>query len=118
MSPDTPHMLPAQWRISLNGGLQRVRKVHTDRMGMVSSSSVAEYVKRTTNYAPVSEPGKIEFFTFTYLAMAGAAAAPGYGQVALGTKKVARTWTGAGPGPGGPGPSATCFAPSATWPNK
>jgi len=45
-----------------------------------------------------------------------AAAAPGHGQVALGTKKVARTWTGAGPGPGGPGPSATFFAPSATWP--
>ena len=29
------------------------------------------------------------------------AAAPGHGQVALGTKKAARTWTGAGPGPGG-----------------
>ena len=29
-----------------------------------------------------------------------AAAAPVHGQVALGAKKVARTWTGAGPGPG------------------
>ncbi len=33
------------------------------------------------------------------------AAAPGHGQVALGAKKVARTWTGAGPGPGGPDPA-------------
>ena len=45
-----------------------------------------------------------------------AAAAPGLGQVALGAKKVPRTWTGAGPGPGGPRPSVPLFAPSATWP--
>ena len=51
-----------------------------------------------------------------YLFGHGLAAAPGHGQVPLGTKKVARTWTGAGLGPGGPGPSATFFAPSATWP--
>ena len=43
----------------------------------------------------------------------GLAAAPGHRQVALGTKKVVRTWTGAGPGPGGAGPRATFFAPSA-----
>ena len=41
----------------------------------------------------------------------GLAAAPGHGQVALGTKEVARPW-GAQNG----GPRATSFAPSATWP--
>ena len=41
----------------------------------------------------------------------GLVAAPGHGQVALGTKEEARPW-------GGPewGPRATFFAPSANWP--
>ena len=86
-------------------------------------------------WAPVgqlSRPGSllgVSIYLFGHGLVVAAAAVPGHGQVALGTKKVARTWTGAGPGPGGPGPGATFFAPSATcpwlgaaaarpWPNK
>jgi len=44
-----------------------------------------------------------------------AAVAPGHGQVALGAKKVALTWTGPDLDLGA-GLSATFFAPSTTWP--
>ena len=51
-------------------------------------------------------------FPFTGRANGLAAAAPGHGKVALGTKKVARTWTGAGPGTGGPDPAPLSSPPT------
>ena len=46
--------------------------------------------------------------------LAAAAAAPGHGQVALGTKKVARTWTGLDPDLdlGGPDPAPLSSPPA------
>ena len=72
-------------------------------------AGVSYHVATGTTVRRIVEPLPLPV---TGLSRGLAAAAPGHGQVAHGTKKVVRTWTGAGPGPGGPDPAPLSSPPA------